>query len=173
VICHSIVSGLGGQIAVESGNGVGTTFRVELPASAGVPAAPPPATKPKKVHVRARILVLDDEVEVGNVLRRILGDHDVTLATTARQALDVIASGKQLDLIFSDLMMPEMSGMEFHAELARAFPELAQRVVFVSGGAFSPKAAAFFEATPNPRLEKPFDPRSVLELVRRFTPSPG
>jgi len=172
-ICHNIVSALGGEISVESREGQGTSFRVELPAAARGPATPPPAPKPKKPLVRARILVLDDEPEVANVLRRILRDHDVTVLIKARAALELIGTGKPLDLIFSDLMMPEMSGMEFHAELTRSFPELAQRVVFVSGGAFSPNAAAFLEAVENPRLEKPFEPRSVLALVRRMVRPPG
>jgi hypothetical protein len=43
-------------------------------------------------------------------------------------------------------------------------------VVFVSGGAFTPGAASFLEQSANPRIEKPFDPRTVLELVRRFAP---
>jgi CheY-like chemotaxis protein len=67
-------------------------------------------------------------------------------------------------------MMPEMSGVDFHAELTRMSPELARRVVFVSGGAFTPDAATFLEQSPNPRLEKPFDPRAVLTLARRFAP---
>jgi CheY-like chemotaxis protein len=172
-ICHNIVSALGGEISVESREGAGTIFRVELPAAARRPATPLPAPKPKKPLVRARILVLDDEPEVANVLRRILCDHDVTISTKARAALELIGTGKPLDLIFSDLMMPEMSGMDFHAELTRRFPALAQRVVFVSGGAFSPNAAAFLEAVENPRLEKPFEPRSVLALVRRMVRPPG
>jgi CheY-like chemotaxis protein len=172
-ICHNIVNGLGGEISVESREGAGTRFRVELPAASRRQATPLPAVQPKKPQVRARILVLDDEPEVANVLRRILCDHDVTVLTSAQATLELIGTGKPIDLIFSDLMMPEMSGMEFHAELSRRFPALAQRVIFVSGGAFSPKASAFLEAVENPRLEKPFAPRSVLELVRRMVPPPG
>ena len=169
-ICHNIVSGLGGEISVESREGAGTRFRVELPAASRAPTNPLPAPKPKKALVRARILVLDDEPQVANVLRRILCDHDVTISTKAREALELIGGGKQFDLVFSDLMMPEMSGMEFHGELERRFPALAQRVVFISGGAFSPNAASFLDAVTNPRLEKPFAPRAVLALVRRMMP---
>jgi CheY-like chemotaxis protein/anti-sigma regulatory factor (Ser/Thr protein kinase) len=169
-ICHNIVGALGGEISVESREGAGTCFRIELPAASRRPATALPAPKANKPLVRARILVLDDEPEVANVLRRILCDHEVTVLTQARAALELIGTGKAIDLIFSDLMMPEMSGMDFHAELTRCFPALAQRVVFVSGGAFSPNAAAFLEAVENPRLEKPFQPRSVLALVRRMVP---
>jgi CheY-like chemotaxis protein/two-component sensor histidine kinase len=172
-ICHNIVGALGGEISVESREGAGACFRVELPAATRRPATPLPAPKPKKPLFRARILVLDDEPEVANVLRRILCDHDVTVLTQARAALDLIGGGQAFDLIFSDLMMPEMSGMAFHGELSQRFPELAQRVVFVSGGAFSPNAAAFLESVENPRLEKPFAPRNVLALVRRMVSPTG
>jgi PAS domain S-box-containing protein len=167
-ICHNIVTALGGEITVTSQEGVGTVFRLELPAASSAPAAPVVAPVPKKARVRAHILVLDDEPAIGSVLRRILCDHDVTLLTTAREALQLLGSGKHFDLIFSDLMMPGMSGMEFHAELTRSFPELAKRVVFISGGAFSPSAAAFLARIQSQCLDKPFDARSVLAQVRRF-----
>jgi PAS domain S-box-containing protein len=169
-ICHDIITGLGGTIRVESTEGVGTVFRIELPAAARAPVVAPPPTRPKKPLVRVRVLVLDDEPEIANVLGRILCDHDVTLLTSPREALRLVGSGKTFDVIFSDLMMPEMSGMDFYAELTRDSPQLASRVVFVSGGAFTPGAASFLEHSVNPRIEKPFDPRTVLELVRRFTP---
>jgi len=167
-ICHNIVTALGGGITVTSREAVGTVFRLELPAASGVPAAPVVATAPKKAQVRARVLVLDDELAIGKVLGRILCDHDVSVVTTADEALGLLGSAKQFDIIFADLMMPEMSGMEFYAELTRRFPRLGERVIFVSGGAFSPRATAFLEGIQNECLEKPFDARSVLALVRRF-----
>jgi CheY-like chemotaxis protein len=107
------------------------------------------------------------------VLRRVLREHDVTVVTTAREALALLASGKRFDSILSDLMMPGMSGMDFHAELSRLFPEAARSVVFISGGAFTPGAQAFLDRVPNPRIEKPFDPQSVRELVQRSVKSAG
>ncbi|MEO8178213.1 MAG: ATP-binding protein [Deltaproteobacteria bacterium] len=167
-ICHSIVSALGGEITVTSQERAGTVFRLELPAATGVPAAAVVVAAPKKALARARVLVLDDEPAIGSVLRRILCDHDVTLLTTAQEALQLLASGNHFDVILSDLMMPGMSGMEFHAELTRTFPQLVERVVFISGGAFSPNATAFLEQAQIQCIEKPFDARSVLRLVRGF-----
>jgi PAS domain S-box-containing protein len=168
-ICHNIVTALGGTITVTSEEGVGTVFGLELPAASSVPAVAPAPVALKKVWVRARVLVLDDEPAIASVLRRILCDHDVTLLSQAQEALQLLDSGQHFDVIFSDLMMPGMSGMEFHAELTRRFPAQAERVIFVSGGAFSPNAAAFLERVQVQCLEKPFDPRTVLALVRRFT----
>jgi CheY-like chemotaxis protein len=64
-------------------------------------------------------------------------------------------------------MMPEMSGMEFHAELDRRIPELARRVVFISGGAFTSAAHGYLDQVPNERLAKPFRPDEIRALVRR------
>jgi PAS domain S-box-containing protein len=166
-ICHNIVSALGGDISVTSELGVGTTFRLVLPPSLGQrDVAPVIASAPKKPIACAAVLVLDDEPAIGVVLRRVLRDHEVTVVTTAREALELLRSGKHFDIIFSDLMMPEMSGMDFYAELTRGFPHATERVIFVSGGAFTPSAQAFLDRIPNQRLEKPFDARNVREIVR-------
>ena len=71
------------------------------------------------------------------------------------------------DVILSDLMMPEMTGMDFYDELERRFPDAARRMVFVSGGAFTPKANAFLDRVTNPRIDKPFDPRKVRDIVQQ------
>ena len=167
-ICHNIVAGLGGEIAVTSAEGHGTTFRIVLPAALAVRGDAPTAASPKAAVARAAVLVMDDEPAIGGVLRRILSDHEVTVVTTARQALDLLDSGKRFDIVLSDLMMPEMSGMDFYDEVTRRFPDVAERVVFVSGGAFTPRANAFLDRVANERIEKPFDPRSVRAMVQRY-----
>ena len=64
-------------------------------------------------------------------------------------------------------MMPEMSGMDFYDELVRRFPDVAARVTFVTGGAFTPAAKAFLERVKNPVLEKPFSPKQLRDHVER------
>ena len=83
------------------------------------------------------------------------------------ERLDLLGTGQRFDVIFSDLMMPEMSGMDFYQELTRSFPEVVSQVVFISGGAFTPSAHAFIDAVPNRRIEKPFDPEIVRDVVRQ------
>jgi two-component system cell cycle sensor histidine kinase/response regulator CckA len=171
-ICHNIVTAMGGEITVASEEGRGTTIRVVLNAAtagASETATAPrmDATPPKNATVSAAILVVDDEPAIGTVLRRVLREHDVTAVTTATEALDLLASGKRFDVVFSDVMMPEMSGMDFYDQLTRRFPADAEHVIFVSGGAFTPAAADFLERVSNERLEKPFDPQHVREMVQR------
>jgi CheY-like chemotaxis protein len=88
--------------------------------------------------------------------------------TDAREACARVLAGERFDLILCDLMMPEMTGMELHAELARALPEQAERMIFVTGGAFTESAAEFLERVPNEQLAKPFDLAKVRSLARRF-----
>ena len=62
--------------------------------------------------------------------------------------------------------MPGMSGMDLHAELSKTAPDQAERMCFLTGGAFTPRAMAFVAEVPDRLLEKPFDPEALLGLVR-------
>jgi DNA-binding response OmpR family regulator len=63
-------------------------------------------------------------------------------------------------------MMPEMSGMDLHESLANASPGQASRMVFLTGGAFTPNAREFLSQLKSPMVEKPFMPRELQALVR-------
>jgi PAS domain S-box-containing protein len=166
-ICHNIVTGLGGEIAVESTIDRGTTFRVVLPAARDSVDAPKAA--PASVHPPAtggRVLVIDDDPLVGVAIRRILKDHAVTVVKSGKAGLEMLlGQGSLFHTILCDLMMPDMSGMELHAEVSRTAPQLLARIVFITGGAFTPAATAFLDSVPNQRLEKPFDTRNLRALV--------
>jgi CheY-like chemotaxis protein/two-component sensor histidine kinase len=174
-ICHRIVAGLGGQIQVVTEVGRGATFRVVLPPGAPstptsvsqAPPAPAPAKSPSEGPARrGKVLVVDDETAIGSAIRRTLGrDHDVTVLSKAREALDRVAAGERFDVILCDLMMPEVTGMDLHDELARTCPEQLERVIFMTGGAFTPRAQAFLQGMTHRRLDKPFDPKVLRDAV--------
>jgi PAS domain S-box-containing protein len=172
-ISHNIVTGMGGEITVESELGRGTTFRVVLPASSSLnrtsAAVSRKPMQTSKGMGHAKVLVVDDEPAVGLVIRRILARHEVTVVTTAHDALALLAAGKRFDLILTDLMMPRVSGMELYDELVRLYPEIAARIVFLTGGAFTPEAHAFLDKVRNERMDKPFDAGKLRELTQRFS----
>ncbi len=86
--------------------------------------------------------------------------------TSARQALTSIEGGARFDVILCDLMMPEMDGPILYDELCKVAPGQAECMLFVTGGAFTPRAREFLERVPNMRIEKPFDVGALVELVR-------
>jgi len=168
-ICRRIITGLGGTLTVESTLGKGSTFRVELPGAAGEVELAPRGTPEPTPSKRGRVLIVDDEAPLCLILRRLLGDtHDVTTLTSAREAAARITKGERYDVILSDLMMPGMSGMDLHAELSRVAPDQATRMVFITGGAFTPRATAFIASVPNRFIEKPFDAKMLLSLLREL-----
>ncbi|MFO0748470.1 MAG: response regulator [Myxococcota bacterium] len=170
-ICHRIISAFGGSLEVETKLGKGTTFRVILPvADPPTVVAPAPAPEPVAAEPAStgRILVVDDERLVGMVARRMLETkYDVVSLTRARDALERVAAGERYDVLLCDLMMPDVTGMDLHAELLKSAPEQARRVVFMTGGAFTPRARDFLDSVPNLHLEKPFDSNQLFAVVTR------
>jgi signal transduction histidine kinase len=154
-IARSIVLAMHGEIDVDSAVGRGTTFRVTLPASG---LAPEPAVSRERVPAPPtrplRILVIDDEVGIGRSVQGLLEEHDVVVATSADAALARLRLGERFDRILCDLMMPQVTGMDFFGLVA---PELQPSIVFVTGGAFTERARTFLKGIPNRVLRKPFD----------------
>ncbi len=173
-ICRRIVVQLGGDIAVHSAPGEGTRFTIRIPRADApnkqTPKELPPRPSPGR---RARILCIDDEPALGLALRRALvSEHDVVLLTSANEALQQVKNGERFDLCLCDLMMPGMSGMDFHAELEAFVPDLAKRIVFLTGGAHTPRAREFFETVHNQRLDKPMGLEELRRAIGSMLESP-
>ncbi len=116
---------------------------------------------------RGRVLILDDEVLIGQGLKRALkSEHDVLTLTDARDALRRIRDGERFDVILCDLMMPDLTGMDLHRALLVVDADQASRMVFLSGGAFTPCAKAFLADGTITHLEKPCDLTSLRALIR-------
>ncbi len=169
-ISHRIVTSLGGTIVVESAPGMGSCFRVTFPAAPvdlSVPSAAPAQTPaPSEAPRRARLLVIDDDEQVLRILTRYLGSrYDVVAAGKARDALRRILDGERFDLVLCDLMMPDMTGMEFYDALSPLDPEAARAMIFLTGGAFTPNARDFLDRCDNTCVEKPFKLAEVRALI--------
>lgn len=91
--------------------------------------------------------------------------HDVVCLTSARDALHRIRTGERFDIILCDLMMPDVTGMDLHTALSAEAPEQAQKMAFMTGGAFTQRAHEFLDRVCTPYIEKPFDSQSLLRFV--------
>ena len=118
---------------------------------------------------RARVLIVDDDAQVGGVLTRCLArEHDVTCCRSGQEALQRLTAGQNFDVIFCDLMMPTMTGVAFYAEFEARWPAHCDKIVFMTGGAFSPSTRKFLEDTSVECIDKPFAVASVRAMVRRM-----
>src|SRR5262245_57195779 len=118
---------------------------------------------------RCSVLIIEDEQSVARALQRLLrSSHDTTAVTSGREALaclDAADGAAGFDVILCDLMMPGMTGMDLHAEIARRDPHLAGRMIFITGGAFTARARAFLDTVDNARIEKPVDADRLIQLL--------
>ena len=174
-ICHGIVSGLGGQISIDSTPGHGTVVRVVLPpkiddvvlAAASAPASEPVSRGDGKR--RHRVMLVDDEPQVALSMERLLrNDYDITTAVCGKDALALIARGARFDAIVSDVMMPNMTGIELIEKLQRIAPDQAQRVILLSGGAFTPQTRQRLAQLDAPQLAKPVAAKELRDCVLRI-----
>jgi PAS domain S-box-containing protein len=160
----------GGDVAVESAVDVGTTFTVYLPLVAdqtvmsGASGADATVALVKKGEGR-RILVVEDNAEVGSFSTQLLEDlgYHATLARNAKEALSLLAAGLRVELVFTDVVMPGMSGLDLGQEIRRQYPDLP--VVLTSGYShvLAEKGRYGFEL-----LQKPYAADELSRLLHRL-----
>jgi signal transduction histidine kinase len=164
-LCRSILEEHGGAITVESVEGAGTAFIIELPVSA------PPATTAEAAAAEVlpaigqrHILIVDDETAVAEVVAEAVerDGHTVDIASNGLRALELLDQ-RAYDAVVSDTKMPMIDGESFYAELLRRHPGLRERIVFLTGDVLSREKREFLVRTGAPFLAKPFD----LDEVRR------
>ncbi len=155
-ISRSIVTSLGGDLHVDSSLGGGATFRVTLPA-ASASTSIGPGRRAEGPRAAGRILIIDDEPAVLAAMGRILGkEHEVVTVSDSREALRKIQAGERFDVVFCDLMMPHLSGDALYEQVRAWEPAVADRFVFITGGACESRLQRFLAATRNPCIDKPF-----------------
>jgi signal transduction histidine kinase len=167
--CYGIVHQSGGHLRVESELGKGTTVRIYLPR---VPAPPPPAyKKPGGKKIRGgteTILVLEDDISVRHISVRVLRGlgYEVIEAASGNDARRLLGEkgGRKVDLLLTDLVMPQMSGRRFADAFRVLHPNI--KVLFISG---------YLEESLQPSdrcepgmsfLPKPFDSEQLAAKVR-------
>lgn len=175
-ICHSLVQNAGGTIDVRNDAPRGATFTVSLPL-APAEASPRPSVPAAASRVASsgagRILVVDDEPFMLDVISRVLAGHDVTTTSDPRRGLELCTTGR-FELVLCDIMMPVIDGSDFHRMLSMLAPGMEERIVFITGGTLIERVREFVEQVPNRCLEKPFDARTLRALVaERLRPLPS
>lgn len=118
---------------------------------------------------RGHILVVDDDPLAARAVSRLLSSqHDIVDVRSGRDAMERLTSGESYDLVLCDLMMPEMTGMDLHEEVKRAGLEIAERMIFMTGGAVSERAVAFVTKLGPRVFEKPLDAQALRNVARGF-----
>ncbi len=171
-ICYGIVSGHQGRIWCESAPGEGATFFIELPVQRVQATVEAPAPKGIEPGAGLQVLVVEDEPAVSAVLHRLLSKKgcEVEGAANGIEALERI-KGRTYDVIISDIKMPGMSGIALWEQLRTERPDLAGKVIFVTGDTASADTSEFLKGAGQPVLPKPFGAdelaRAIGELQSR------
>jgi len=177
-IVHNILASTGGHLEIASTLGEGTRVCVALPRARRKGGAITASLSPQ--GTRGRLLVIDEDPLIGTAIQRIAQrDYDAVVLSAGEAAVTLLEGNDHFDLILCDLNMPGMSGMDLFDWVRSHRPELVRKMVFMTGGAFTPRATRFVYEVSNPVVEKPFDVEEfgvrLAELIERarFVPVAG
>ncbi len=164
--CHRIILSHGGQIGLDRADEPGTCLRITLPvATSDNDALDAPLENPAP-FVRHRALVVDDEVEVGELNAEILRKEglDVDFVTSGEEALNRLHSASY-DIFLSDLNMPGVDGRKIYEALTTRFPHMLSRTAYITGDTMGESSLGLLRESGLPYLEKPVSPAELRTLV--------
>ena len=180
-IVYGIVKQHGGDVTFENQPGGGARFVVDFPLVSVAEAEPPPELLPRAPLASevgaSRILVVEDEASVANVISDVLKEegHHVEFTLDSQEGLARLSRG-HYDAILCDLRMPRLDGQAFYDALVRANSPMKDRVLFITGDTLAPRTRDFLEPRGLPHLDKPFlveelklAVHAILERNRRLS----
>jgi signal transduction histidine kinase len=171
-VAYAIIQEHGGRITVNSQAGTGASFFVALPVTDG-PVKPVTAKDTTAAEggggAGSVVLVVEDEEALGAAVAESLTDAGFAV-DRARDGAEALmrVKARVYDLIVCDLKMPRVDGMTFYRALEREHPEIARRIVFVTGDVAGTEAEQFLEETGCRWLAKPFRLRDLLRTAREI-----
>ncbi|MBC7172202.1 MAG: response regulator, partial [Polyangiaceae bacterium] len=155
----------GGSLVVREEPG-GRIIELSLPPMDVAHKEPQPTAEGESAARRGSVLIVDDEPMIGRVLEITLQrEHDIASVHSAEAALALLERGDAFDVILCDLSMPGMGGRELYERLLATRPDLAARVIFMSGGARTPEDERFLAGMRAQRLDKPFRTDQLAPLI--------
>jgi len=163
-VSYGIIKRHGGEILIESGPGKGTTFVVHLPTGYEVEEVVLKEVPPVKESRQARILVIDDEDSVRDILSRILKTkgHQVVVASDGEEGIERFRS-EPFDLVFTDLGMPKLSGWEVGKTIKGINPKVP--IAMITGWGVELDREKLNESGIDLIVSKPFNFDQVIRLV--------
>jgi two-component system, NtrC family, sensor kinase len=156
-LAYGVIKGYGGKMAVHSIPGEGATYVVEFPILEAWPSTFMPPSGELAIGGRRRVLVVDADEENLALVQEVVHHlgHEADGGSSAQQALQKIADG-DYDLVITDMHLPGMDGLYLYQRLRELDPELAQRMIFISGRLLNDEVWALFDRVGCPVIRKPF-----------------
>jgi len=112
-----------------------------------------------------RILVIDDEPYILASIRRALRHYDVTLTEGGQRAIDALQADNAYDLVLCDLVMAHVNGIDVYRWIQRHRPQMLDRLIFMTAGAFTVEVRDFLAHVSNPVMHKPFDTKTLRWMI--------
>jgi CheY-like chemotaxis protein len=161
-VARAFVRASGGELTVSREGAIRVSLPALKDAAAQVSAQRATGTEVRRV----RLLAIDDEALLLNAYRRMMRkSHDVETVAGGREALERLEVDRDFDVILCDLQMPQVSGIDVYEAVAKRWPHLRDRFIFLTGGVFTARSRTFLERNRCTCLEKPIELAALLAAI--------
>lgn len=132
-----------------------------------------PTGGPRIMPLGTRVLCVDDESMIGELVAQILRSQQGCDVTTARSGNDALLmlEEKDFDIVLVDFLMPGMDGRTLFRRIEQAFPEVITRLMFITGDTLTPSTIEFIRETGRPLLAKPFGLPELIQALGKVLPA--
>lgn len=167
--CHRIILSHGGQIRLDQTDSPSTCFRITLPSALGQRPEQDAPSQSLNTPESHRALIVDDEVEVGELNAEILrkDGFEVDFVTSGEEAINRLRS-TNYDIFLSDLNMPGVDGRQIYDALTTHFPKMLNRTAYITGDTMGQSSLGLLKESGLPYLEKPVSPAELRDLVAKL-----